>query len=162
MTTATPTKQEVKTTWPVTKIQEESAAAMVRNMRLTFQVLEKAGPEVLKNWYQAFTQMRIEYFQAKNVKTPLELVKAMAEFDANVFGSEIRVWGDDKQAHLEYVTCGVFNCMQKQGIPQAELEKMGKNCAETTQHFAAAFGFTGEIKKPMNPGEMMQITFVRK
>lgn len=135
---------------------------MVRNMRVTFQILEKAGPEVLKEWYHAFTQMRIDYFKALNVKTPLELVKAQAEFDANVFGSDIKVWGDEKQAHLEYVSCGVFNAMQKAGMPPAELEKMGKNCAETTQVFATAFGFNGEMKKPAQPGEPMILTFTRK
>lgn len=156
-------KTEVKTTWPVTKIQEEVAAAMMRNMALTFKVVEKAGPQVLKDWYQAFTKMKVDYYRQHGAKTPVELVRLMSEFETNMFGSKIRFWGDDKQASLEYEACGCWNAMGKAGVTEPEFEKMSESCAESMNHLAAEFGFTVEMKKGEKPGEpCFAMTFTRK
>jgi hypothetical protein len=161
--TTTLQKTEVKTTWPVTKIQEEVAGAMMRNMLLTFKVVEKAGPQVLKDWFHAFTTMKVDYYKAHGVKNPLDLVKAMSEFETNVFGSQMSFWGDDKVAHVEYTACGMWNAMEKMGLPKEQVEAMGKNCAENTNALAQAFGFTGEIKIGEKPGEACcTMTFTRK
>jgi hypothetical protein len=161
--TTTLQKTEIKTTWTIPQIQDTVSLAMMRNMTASFKVVEKAGPQVLKDWYQAITANRVESLKAAGVKTPLELVTAMAEFETNVFGSKIKVYGDEKQASLEYEVCACFNAMQKCGMSQTELEHMGKNCAENTNHLAEAFGFTGEMKKGGQPGEpMATITFTRK
>lgn len=156
-------KTEVKTTWPVTKIQEEVAASMMRNMALTFKVVEKAGPQVLKDWYQAFTTMKVDYYRQQGAKTPVDLVRIMSEFETNLFGSKIRFWGDDKQAGLEYEVCGCWNAMGKAGVTEADFEKMSASCAESMNHLAKEFGFTVEMKKGEKPSEpCFAMTFTRQ
>jgi hypothetical protein len=161
--TTTMQKTEVKTTWPVTKLQTEVSAVFMRNMVETFKVLDKVGPEPLKQWYQAWTTMKVDYYKQQGVKTPLELVKAMAEFETNMFGSKMRFWGDEKQAGVEYETCGCWNALEAMKLPKAEMDKLGANCAENTEKMAREFGFTSEMKIGMNPGEpCCTLTFTKK
>lgn len=151
--TTTMQKTEVKPTWTVAKMQEETAASIMRHMVVTFRTLEKSAPNVLPELWKNFTAMRVEYFKQHGVKTPLELVKAMSEFETNLFGSKMRFWGDDKQAGVEYETCGCWNAMPKVGVTPEEQERMGKTCAENTQDLAKTFGFKGEIKIGTAPNE---------
>ncbi|MFX6759364.1 hypothetical protein ABTH30_20970, partial [Acinetobacter baumannii] len=77
----------------------------------------------------------------------MELVKAMAEKEANLFGSQIEIWGDDKEAFMHYTMCGMWNAMKQ--MPQMgkeQQEKMGMQFAMTIEHLAKELGFNGETK----------------
>lgn len=160
MTTAQ--KTQVQQTWSVSKIQEEGAASVVRHMLATFRVLEKVGPEAATELQNAFAQVKLDYYKSHGVETPLDLVKVMSEFETNVFGSKISYTGNDKQAVLEYETCGCWNAMGKTDVKPTEQEKMGKNCAASTEKLAKEFGFKSEVKVSTNPGEpCCTITFTK-
>jgi hypothetical protein len=152
--TTTLQKTPVSTTWNVTKIQDEVSAAMMRNWLVTLKVVEKFGPEAVQELNKSFTTMKIDYYKAQGVKTPIDLVKAMAEFETNVFGSKMTIWGDEKQAVVEYQVCGCYNAMVNSlKLPQAEIEKLGKNCAANSELLAKEFGMKVEMKFGTTPTE---------
>ena len=146
MTTAT--KTPIKPTWNVQKIQEEAVGSMTRHMMTSFKVIEKLGPEAQKQFGQAMIEMKVEHFKKLGVKTPIDLVKAFAEFETNVFGSKINVWGDEKQASMEYEHCACWESMKKACPMDAKKEEEMGNCwAEQNNALAKAFGFSkAEVK----------------
>ena len=160
-------KTQIKQTWNLEKVQEEAVSAMTRNCGVVQNVLSQLGQEAQKKYQQAVVQMKVEHFRKLNVKTPIELVKAMAEFEVNVFGSRVVVWGDEKQASMEYEYCACYNAMQKNASACAttggkNMEEMAKCFQESTQLIAKEFGFTkGEVKFPTNPEEHAVITFTK-
>lgn len=155
--TTTLSKTQVEAKWTISQIQEHATRAMVANCMAANMVLEKLGPQAVEEYQQATLNNRIEYFKTLNVKTPLELIKAMAEWETNVFGSKIVISGDDTKASLEYIECGCWNAMQKCGkLTPAIEEKMGKNFQKSVEMIAKAFGFKGELKLD---GQTAIITF---
>jgi hypothetical protein len=163
MTTATTNKTPVQASWNPTKIQQETAEAFARNMGITMSILAKQ-PEAMKEFEKLSTESKVAYYKQLGVKTPLDLVKAMAEFETNVFGSKIKFWGDDKQASMEYEVCGCWNAMQKVGVANSKNEEeLGKGWAACLDRTAKGFGFSkAEVTYGTNPAEACAvITFVR-
>ena len=160
-------KIQIKTTWNLEKVQEEAVHAMVRNCGVTQNVLQQLGPDAQKKFQTAMVEMKFEHFKKLNVKTPIELIKAMAEFEVNVFGSKIVVWGDEKEASMEYEYCACFNAMQKNASACSTTagknqEEMAKCFNESTNMLAKQFGFSkGEVKFPTKPEEHAVITFIK-
>ncbi len=146
MTTATLTKQMVEAKWTTVKMQEEFARVMAKNTMTTMGVVCKHGEEITKELQTAMLHNKVEHFKTLNVKTPMELVKAMAEFEVNMFGSKIEVWGDEKAAHMQYVSCGMWNAMKNVGMAPTQEEQMGNSMKECMQNVAKEFGFKGETK----------------
>lgn len=159
MTTAT-TKERVQQTWPVSKVQQETARVLSNSCFNAMTILEKAGPEFVKQYNDAILASKVDFYRSIGVKTPMDLVKAMAEFETNVFGSKIVFFGDDKTASLEYEECACLEQMKKNPNFKPEaMEKMGKFFAENTEKLAKEFGFKGEMK--MN-GQTAQLTFCKE
>lgn len=146
MTTAT--KTLIQASWAPTKIQTETAEAFARNMGLTMTVLSKFGPEAIKEFEVASTKQKVEQIKKAGAKTPIEVVKVMAEIETNLFGSKIYVYGDEKQASMEYEVCGCYNAMQKTGIvTETNKEEIGKNWSECLNRTAKELGFAkAEVK----------------
>jgi hypothetical protein len=149
MTTTTPTKKVVEQTWTTQQIQE-AAAAMAANMCFSAKsVLQEHGDMALLNKYEnTVRQGKIEHYKALGVKTPFELVKAMAETETNVFGSKIEISGDDKHAELHYLSCAMWNQMEKKMgcMTPEQQEKAGASFQNCVMETAKAFGFKGEVK----------------
>ncbi|HEY9868664.1 MAG TPA: hypothetical protein V6D08_05820 [Candidatus Obscuribacterales bacterium] len=147
MTSAIAQKTPVQIKWPIEKVQEGAARALANHLRAAQTVLAKYGPEVWDEYDRLVLKDKLEYYKSVGVKTPIELVKAMAEFESNVFGSKIQIVGDDKKASLTYDSCGIYNAMQKFGTltPEQE-EKIGSYFERCVSNLAKEFGFKGEVK----------------
>lgn len=159
MTTAT-TKTKVQGTWALTKVQEDAARVMSSSCMTAMTVLEKFGPEAVKQYQDAILKNKVDFYKTMNVKTPMDLVKAIAEFETNVFGSKIVISGDEHTATMEYEECACFNQMKKNPNFKPEMmEKMGKSFAENTEKLAKEFGFKGEMKMV---GETASMTFCKE
>ncbi|HEY9682262.1 MAG TPA: hypothetical protein V6C86_11845 [Oculatellaceae cyanobacterium] len=147
MTTATLSKQTVEAKWNTAKLQEEFGRVMAMNMMTTMGILSKHGEELTKEFQAAMMHNKVEHYKQLGVKTPMDLVKHMAEFEANMFGSKIEIWGDEKTAHMQYNACGMWNAIKKTGKMDAQQEeKMGAQFQTCTQNLAKEFGITAEIK----------------
>jgi hypothetical protein len=149
MTTATLSKITVKPTWTVEKLQQNVARAYAMQLIAAMTVLGKHGGEkALEEFQTIMRSNKVEHLKGLGVKTPIELVQHLAEFEANVFGSVVEIWGDEKAAHMTYTTCGMWKAMEASGKLSAEqIEKMGagmQNCMSLT---AKEFGLNAEVVK---------------
>ena len=94
-----------------------------------------------------YSKGKTEYYRNLGVKTPLDLIKAIAESESNIFGSAIEIWGEDNKASLTYNACGMWNAMQKlQKLTPEMEEKMGNHFETCIHNLAKEFGFKAEVK----------------
>lgn len=159
MTTATLNRTVVEPKWNTTKIQEEAVRMYALQFMTAMNVLCKQGEQAAREFTTAMQQNKIEHYKQLNIKTPIELVQAMSEFETNVFGSKIEIWGDEKAAHLQYNQCGMWNAMKNTGKMNCQQEeKMGQTFEHCVQGLAQGFGFKGEVKFE---GEKAVLTFTK-
>ena len=138
-------KTEIKTTWEISKIQKLTAKAFTNNMMATMGILKKHGEETMKEFQAASRAPMITYYKELGVKTPIELAKAKAEYETNVFGSKIEILGDEKEAQVKYLNCAIWDNM-KSCLNKEQEQEMGTCFAACISAFAEEFGFTGEVK----------------
>lgn len=145
MTTAT--KTPVQATWAPTKVQETTALMAASNCYAAHQTLAKYGEEAVKEFQTTARQMRIEHLKTLGIKGAYDLAKAIAEQDANLFGSKIEISGDEKSATLTYLACGMWNAMKKLGKLTPEQEaKMGEGFQSCMQATAEQFGLKTDVQ----------------
>jgi hypothetical protein len=150
-------KTTVKTTWKPEQMQEMFSKMMANNVMSAMTVLCKQGEEATKEFQTISKKPMYAYYKNLGVKTPIEIVKAKAELETNVFGSEIEFWGDEKEAHMTYNKCGMMEAMKKSGgMDCAQEGKMKQGMEACIKEFAQEFGLQSEIKME---GEKPTITF---
>lgn len=153
------TKTPVEAVWNVKKVNEFTSKIWAGNYLATMTVLSKYGPDAVKEFNKAVLAHKIEYFKQVGVKTPIELAKAKAEVDVNVFGSKVEIVGDEKKAQIIYKQCNCWNALKNEGkLSVKDQEREGKNFGEMVQELAKAFGFKGEV---VFEGETAVITFIK-
>jgi hypothetical protein len=143
----TTTATKVQTKWETKKIQDSTARVIASIWISAYQTLSKYGQEAHQEFANKVNSFKVEHYKSLGIKTPIELVKAMAEMEYNLFGSEIEISGDEKRAEIKHNTCGMWNAMQQLGkfTPEQE-EKLGKNFQESLSQLAKEFGFKSEAK----------------
>ncbi len=149
-------KTLVKPTWKVEDVHAKISKVVATQMMTTMKVLAKYGEEAKTEWETEMRESMKKYFVEKNVKTPIEFAQAKAELEANLYGSEIEIWGDDKEAHFTYKTCGVWKAMEACGVDKAQMEKMTTGFESCVKNMAKEFGFQAELKFE---GETPTITY---
>jgi hypothetical protein len=151
--TATVTKVETK--WDTKKTQEVTSNAFAAIFIAANEVLAKAGDKAHEEFTTILRQHKISHYKQLGVKTPLDLVRIIAETEHNMFGSEVEISGDDNKATLKYVSCGMWNATQKLGKFTPEQEKlMGEKCSDNWTKIASEFGFKYEPKMEKDSYEM--------
>ncbi len=146
MTTAIkPTPVEAK--WDVKKVRETIAEVFALRQMATMNVLAKYGESAIKEFNKQINANKAEWYKNLGVKTPIDLIKAMAEFEANIFGSKIKIEGDEKKASLTYEACAIWNAMQKHGkfTPNQQKEQ-GEMFEQCIKGLGSEFGFKAELK----------------
>lgn len=144
MTTAT--KIQIKPTWNETQLRDVTSHALVNNYVAVTKLFSKITPELRLEFRTMMAGMKANYYKNLNVKTPIELAKAMAEFEANVFGSEIVISGDDNSAVVEFVTCNCWNLMQKNSCFTPEMgEQLGECFTTSIDLISKELGLKGHV-----------------
>jgi hypothetical protein len=140
-------RKTIKPEWPIAKIQDETAKIFARQFLAAYKTVSKFGPEGMKELDKNVLTMKVEYYKTLGVKTPAELVQAISEFEANVFGSKIEIIADANKATMTYQTCAVWNAIQTVGklTPEQE-ERMGTHFESCMSELAREFGFKAETK----------------
>ncbi len=140
-------KEQIKPTWKTEQLHEMFSTITASNMMAAMGVLGK-HEEILKEFKVATRKPMVEYYKKLGVKTPIEILKAKAELETNIFGSQTEIWGDDKEAHLTYIKCGMWDAMQKAcattcSETKAKMMEGFENCVS---EFANEFGLHGSVK----------------
>ena len=145
MTTAIQTK--ITANWTKEKLQEVSSNSIVNNYIAVTKMFEKISPELRLEFRTMMAEMKVNYYKSLNVKTPMDLAKAMAEFDANVFGSVVIIKGEENKVAIEFESCGCWTKMQKHSCFSQE---MGASLAECFQIsidlITKEMGFKGNVE----------------
>jgi hypothetical protein len=140
-------KSQTKPTWKPEQMHEMFSQMTANTFSSAMAVLCKHGEEAVKEFHTISRKPMIEYYKKLGVKTPIEIIKAKAELESNIFGSQIEFWGDDKEAHLTYIKCGMWEAMKKAGgMSCAQEEKMMQGFESCVKEFAQEFGLNAEIK----------------
>lgn len=143
----TTTVTKIDTKWETKRTQEVTSEIISSMHVAAAQVLEKLGEKPYEEYMSILREHKLNLYKQMGVKTPMDLVRAIAEIDFNLYGSQIEITGDEKRANLTYKTCGVWESMQKMCKFTAEQEeKMGKYCTANWTAVAKEFGFTYEPK----------------
>lgn len=150
------TVTKIETKWDAKKTHEVSSHMFASIWMSAYEVLSKYGDKALEEFGAVARQHKLNYYKSLNIKTPVDMVRAIAETEHNVFGSQIEIHGDDKKASLKYLSCGMWEACEKMGkfTPEQE-EKMGKACAESWTLIANEFGFNYEPKMEKDSYEMI-------
>lgn len=147
MTTTAIKKTVVEATWPVTQVQSEAARVIGTQFATIMAILPQYGEKAVEDFRNAMQEKKIEHIKSLGVKTPFELVKATAEFETNVFGSKIEIWGDDTTAGMTYLTCGMWEAMSKTcAFTKEQEEKMGQNWGACVSSMATKLGYKATLE----------------
>lgn len=143
----TAVKTQIKANWTQEKLQEVTSHALVNNYIGVTKLFEKLTPELRHEFRTLMSEMKVNYYKSLNVKTPMDLAQAMAEFDANVFGSVVVISGDENKVTIEFETCGCWSLMQKHScFTPAMGESLGECFKTSIDLITKELGFKGVVE----------------
>jgi hypothetical protein len=149
------TATKVQTKWDAKKIQDATAHMFASMFVASFETISKVSPKALEEWQTIMRNHKIEHYKKIGVKTPMELAKAIAETDHNLFGSELEISGDDNKATIKYNKCAMWEATQKIAkFNEAQQKQMGESCQGSWAIIAKEFGFKVEPKMTEDTYEM--------
>lgn len=161
MDTGAVKKSTASTVWTTEKLQEQISDALIGHMMVAIRLLE-TSPDVIAELQREWAQLKVKNFRAQGVKTPIDLVRVWTDYETNMFGSKMRFWGDEKQAHVEYQQCGCWDALERMSTSETNKQAMCGCWEEITRALAEEFGFTGEEKIGTGPDEAYcTITFTK-
>jgi len=141
------TKTTITPTWSTSKIQEETARAIASNCLAAHQATSKAGEQVLNDYQTIARKFKVAHLKSLGVTNALELAKALAEMEVNLFGSKIDVSGDEKAATLTYNQCAMWEAIKKLNPMTPEQEQqMGAGFQNCMQSLAQELGLNATVK----------------
>lgn len=153
----TTTATKVNTKWDSKKTAEVTSNIVAATWLAAWEVISKLDEKAQQHFHDALRQQKLNHYKTMNIKTPLDLVRAVAETEHNVYGSEIEISGDEKKATLKYNSCGMWEASKKisggKFTPEQE-QKMGEQCQSSWNKIAKEFGFTFEPKMEKDSYEM--------
>ena len=153
------TKTSVKPTWSPAKIQEETARVVASTCMAAQQTAAKLGEQAMTELQNTSRQFKVAHLKSLGVSNALDLAKALAELEVNLYGSQIDISGDEKSATLTYNQCAMWEAMKKIGqfTPEQE-EKMAGGFQSCMQSLAHELGLNATVKFE---GETCAINFAK-
>jgi hypothetical protein len=79
---------KIKQSWDIKEMQKAATTMVSEKIASRIHFLEKHNGEETEEMEKASAQLNAEKLIKSGVKTPLELVKYLAEYEVNMFGSQ--------------------------------------------------------------------------
>ena len=144
-TVIAPTKVEAK--WDAQKRQEVTAHIIAGQCLAVQNLLQKVTPELKEQFENQAREFKVQALKKVGVKTPIELVKAIAELDANLYGSKVEISGDENKAELKFESCAVGKAIEELGkFTPEQKTKMFEGMQACASNTAKEFGFKAEVR----------------
>ena len=158
--TVTLSKITIEPDWKTDEVQATAAIVHARTILTAMKHVAKLGGDKAVEDFQAeLRSFRVASLKKVGIKTPTDLVKALAEFEANLFGSKIEIWGNETKACMAYNQCALWNAMKTVAqFSEKQEQEMGSNFAHCMQMLAKEFGFNSETKYE---GETCVVSFAK-
>ena len=147
MTTVAKEKQNVQANWPVERMQKEFTKMIAGKIISRLKLVESGHQNAVDKFAEISAKQVAEMLKLNGVKTPLDLVKYMAEHQANLFGAKVQYAGDEKSATLfnENPTVWLEAKRIANLTPQQE-ELMRKEYENWKRNLAESLGFKAEVE----------------
>jgi len=159
---STSTQNQIRPTWDVKKLQEAATKMVAHKIASRLHFIDSRPGNEIEEMERSSAQLKARMLKECGVKTPLDLVKHMAEFEVNVFNAEASVSGDENTAVLNNEKPTVWLEAKKMVQMSKEQEtKMHHHYKQWNEDLAEAFGFKAQVE--ISPdGNKSKITFSRK
>jgi hypothetical protein len=140
-------EQSIKPSWPVEQIRQMNVKEQALHMVARVKMMEEKGETELPKSGCAVATGVAKQLKQKGVKTPLDLVRHMAEHDANLYGADVAISGDDTKASLILKTPTVWLAVKDMKELSPEEEKVaGKMWRDWLTQFGKEFGFGVDVE----------------
>ncbi|MCA0314548.1 MAG: hypothetical protein LCH63_12025 [Candidatus Melainabacteria bacterium] len=140
-------KTVVEATWNLAQVQQEAAREIGTQFATIMSILPQYGVKAVEEFRSAMQAKKLAHLHTLGIKTPYELVKATAEFETNVFGSKIEIWGDEKEAGMTYLSCGMWEAMNKvTTMTKEQQDEMAKGWETCVTTMATRLGYTAKLE----------------
>lgn len=154
--------QTVKPTWDLRKLQEAATKHAAHRIISRLHFIEKHPGKEIDELEQASAHLKAEFLKKCAVKSPMDLVKHIAEFEVNMYGTEASIQGDEHNAILVTNNSTVWQEVKKLGnITKEQEAKVQSHYRQWVESLAQGFGFKAQVEVT-NEGNGSKITFNHK
>lgn len=137
--------EPVAALWDLPRLQEELCKGAAHQYAATIALLKRHAPHAIPEFNAIFIANK-GYFKQLEVATPMQLVKALAEIEANAFGSRMLVAGDEMCASITYEYCAEWVAVEElTNINWDERIVVAEHFVYAMQDLAAEFDFAAEV-----------------
>lgn len=135
----------VACSWDLPRLQEELCKGAAHQYVATIALLTKYAPQAIPEFNAIFIANK-GYFKQVEVSTPLELVQALAQIEANAFGSRMLVGGNEMCASITYEYCAEWVAVEELiNINWDERAVVAEHFVYAMEDLAAEFGFFAHV-----------------
>jgi len=154
--------QKVKQTWDVKKMQEAAVKMSAHRIVGRLHFMEKHPGKEVDEMENVSAICKAEMMKKCGVKTPMDLVKHIADFEVNMFGTEASIEGEEKHAIMVTEKSTVWLEAIKLGKMTKEQEAlMQTHYRQWIDSLAKAFDFKAKLEITKD-GHSSKITFSQK
>jgi hypothetical protein len=160
---ATATKpQMIKQSWDVKRMQEEATKMVSHKIAARIRFLKKHSGKEIDEMEKVSAHVYADSLKDRGVKTPMDLVKYLAEYEVNMFGAGASIGGDDQCAVLINQKSAVWLAtLQANDFSEEQIETMQDHFSGWMKHLGHGLGFKAHIEI-LDDGNGSKITFTQK
>lgn len=92
---------KVEATWNTDRVRKE-AGRLIFDYKMAIWLALQDQPEILEKLQEVLYGEFVKQLQAEGIKTPIDLVRYLAELTANLFGGTVSIIGDTSEASLAF------------------------------------------------------------
>ncbi len=138
---------KIKQSWDIKEMQKAATTMVSEKIASRIHFLEKHNGEETEEMEKASAQLNAEKLIKSGVKTPLELVKYLAEYEVNMFGSQASFSGDDESAVLINEKSNVWlQTKHANHFSEKSVSAMMEHYISWMKHLGHKFGFKVEVE----------------
>jgi len=148
----------VKPTWDLDHIRKE-VGTIIAEYKMSYLTALKDYPEQLLKVQECFMNDHVRIMKNRGVKTPIDMVRYLAELTVNLAGGEIRINGDESSASIAYDSLPMWEEMKdKLDMSPAGKQQLADLSNAAIQPFAAQFGLKCSLEAKFDK-PLMVLTF---
>lgn len=92
---------QVKATWNTDRVRQE-AGRLILDYKMAIWLALQDQPEILERLQEVLYGEFVKQLQEEGIKTPIDLVRYLAELTANLFGGTVSITGDTSEASIAF------------------------------------------------------------
>jgi len=152
--------QKITQTWDIKKMQAAATKMVSHKIATRIHFLKKHHAKEIDEMEKSAAHLEAEELMRSGVKTPLDLVKYLAEYEVNMFGSEASISGDDQCAVLINEKPTVWLQAKHDGsLDGHQSEAMQEHYTAWMKHLGHKLGFKAHVEIAKD-GKSSKVTFM--